>query len=508
MINPIECDAPAGEPPPTAADSRDTAGLNQRARRGVKLLLGRQVILQLLTFGGGVILARVLDPAEFGLYAIATFLVGTIAMFGDFGLSPLLIQRKEQIKPTDLQVGFTLQQIVTTVVVAILWFSAPLLASLYPKAPPETIWLIRALAFTLYLSSWRTIGALQLERDLKYGAMARVEVVEGILYQSIAVILALLGFGVWSFICATVARASVGGLLLYLASPWKMQFHFDRKVARELLHYGFPFQLQVLANQLSNWATPLLVGSLIGPTAVGYLTWASSNGKKPLILVDNVMRVAFPHFSRLQHSHDELHHIIGRYITCLVLPAGVWFAVLLTSGESIVRLIYTDKWIDAVPALILFASALAFDVIGWVISTGLTSIGIVAFPARIVLIRSVIALGLSVPLVASIGYNGVPLAMLIAAAITVPVMLFRMGKGVLDRITRDACWVILPIICSIAVGYLLKTLPAFPWHYPILSAGIVTSVYCIVTWMASPHWFRSLCTRTLLRNRKIVGLGT
>ena len=503
MDTPVECNAPVVEPPPIAADSRDTAGLNQRARRGVKLLLGRQVILQLLTFGGGVILARVLDPAEFGLYAIATFLVGTIALFGDFGLSPLLIQRKEQIAPADLQVGFTLQQIVTTAAVAILWFTAPLLALLYPKAPPETIWLIRALAFTLYLSSWRTIGALQLERDLKYGAMARVEVVEGILYQSIAVILALLGFGVWSFICATVARASVGGLLLYLASPWKMQFHFDRKVARELLHYGFPFQLQVLANQLSGWATPLLVGSLIGPTAVGYLTWASSNGKKPLILVDNVMRVAFPHFSRLQHTPAELQHIIGRYITCLLLPAGVWFAVLLTCGESIVRLLYTGKWIGGVPALVLFASALAFDVIAWVISTGLTSIGIVAFPARVVLARSVIALGLSVPLVASIGFNGVPLAMFIAAGIAVPFMIRRLGSGVLNRLLRDVGWVVIPVTVSVTVGYLLHTLPAFPWHNPILSAGFVTSVYCVITWIASPQWLRSLCTRTLLRDRRV-----
>jgi O-antigen/teichoic acid export membrane protein len=268
---------------------------HQRARRGVKLLMGRQLFVQIITFATGIVLARALDPAEFGLYAIASFLVGAFALFGDFGLAPSLVQRKEQITELDLRVGFSLQQITTTVVVVLLLIAAPWLASLYPKAPPGTDWLVRALAFSLYLTSWRSMSVLQLERVLRYERLAWVEVIEVLAFQVMAVLMALNGYGVWSFVVAALVRGIVGTGLAFAAAPWRVRFAFDRTVARRILRFGAPFQLQSVIHQLGGWVTPLFVGTLIGPGAVGYLTWASSNGRKPLMLVDNVMRVAFPH---------------------------------------------------------------------------------------------------------------------------------------------------------------------------------------------------------------------
>ena len=494
---PTTGNASVGGAGPDKNGGPDSATLNQRARSGIKLLLGRQFLLQILTFGGGVILARVLDPAAFGLYAIATFVVTTIALFGDFGLSPLLIQRKEEIAPLDLQVGFTLQQIITTAVVAILWFTAPSLATLYPKAPPETVWLIRALAFTLYLSSWRTMSALQLERHMSYGAMARVEIVEGTLYQALAVILALAGWGVWSFIWAAVARGVVGGLLLYAASPWKVQFRFDRKVARDILRFGFPFQLQMLSNQLSNWVTPLFVGSLIGPTAVGYLTWASSNGKKPLLLVDNVMRVAFPHFSRLQANPVEMERLMGRYLAWLLVPSGLWLGVLLTAGQPIVETIYTAKWSAAVPALILSAAALFFDVFGWVIATGLNSVGKVHFITRIALLRSVAHLVLSIPFVYFFGYNGVPSALLIASALSIPWIVQGLAPGAAGRLYSAIAWMILPLTVSIALGSAVHSVAVAALPRAIITGGLVTVVYGLLIWVRSPEWFKQPLLRAI-----------
>ena len=126
--------------------------VHTRAKQGIKLLLGRQVAVQILTFAGGVVLARILGPAQFGLYIISLFLVNTFALLGDFGLASSFLQRKNDLTDRDLQVGFTLQQILTSVIVLALLISAPWLVHLYPKAPPETVWLVRVLAFNLYLT--------------------------------------------------------------------------------------------------------------------------------------------------------------------------------------------------------------------------------------------------------------------------------------------------------------------------------------------------------------------
>lgn len=205
--------------------------IQARARQGIKLLIGRQVLLQSLMFGGGIVLARVLEPSEFGLYAITNFLVGFFLLLGDLGLAPSFIQRKNELTDQDLSVGFTLQQIVTTVAVVILWFLAPWMVSLYPKAPPETVWLVRAMAFSLYLTSWRAMSALQLERHLRYERFIWVEVLENFSFQITAVVLALTGYGVWSFIWAVLVRGVLGTGLIYSIAPWPVRFGFNRKIA-------------------------------------------------------------------------------------------------------------------------------------------------------------------------------------------------------------------------------------------------------------------------------------
>lgn len=122
----------------------DHTAVNAAARRGVSLMLLRQVGVQALTFAGGIVLARVLEPAMFGLFAIAMFLVYAFGMLGDFGLAASLIQKRDEITDRQLQVGFTLQQVVVGGIVALVCFCAEPLAALYPQAPPETPTLIRA----------------------------------------------------------------------------------------------------------------------------------------------------------------------------------------------------------------------------------------------------------------------------------------------------------------------------------------------------------------------------
>lgn len=466
--------------------------IHARAKTGIKLLMGRQVFLQVLTFGGGVVLARVLGPAQFGLYAIATVLVSAFAMLGDFGLAPSFIQRKEDLTELDLRVGFTLQQIFTTAVVGVLFLAAPWLVHLYPKAPPETVWLVRTLAFSLYLTSWRSMSALQLERRLRYDRLAWIEVAETLAYQGLAVGLAVAGYGVWSFVWATLVRGLLGTVLVFGLAPWKVRLGYDRAIARDILRFGIPFQLQSLANQVGSWIMPLFVGALIGPQAVGYLTWASSNGKKPLILVDNVMRVAFPHFSRIQNDRAEVERILTRYLAGLLLVAGLWFAVILVAGPSLVEWLYTKKWLPAVPALALCAAAMGFDIISWVLGVTLNGLGQVHFTTRIILSRTIGSVALSIPLVIWIGFLGVPVAYLMSSAVTIPWMFLGLGRGAFSRILRQIAWVTVPIAASLIIGLLSLKLPLSLQFHAVLTSIVVLLVFSGGVYAAGPTWLKKM----------------
>ena len=441
-------------------------GHNRQAKRGIKLLAARQVVLQILTFAGGVVLARTLDPSVFGLYVIASFLVSLFAMVGDFGLAPSLIQRTEALTDLDLQVGFTLQQVLTVVIVLALWVSAPLLAGFYPGAPPETAWLVRALSLNLFLASWQTMSKLQLERDLKYDRLSVVEVVGVLIYQGLAVGLALAGFGVWSFIWATLASGLVGAALMYAVAPWRVRFAYDRKIARDLIRYGVPFQSQGILNAVGGWVTPVVIGRWIGADAVGLLTWASSNGRKPLILVDSTMRVAFPHFARVQHDAAEVNRLLVRYLTYLALPAGLWFAAIATAAYPIVEAIYTAKWVPAVPALILFAAAMAADLTSWTLCIACNALGRVKLTMRVLGVRSAVNILLGVGLVlalrrplGSASFVGVAAGYFLSATLAIPwLAVSGFGRQTCREVGGALAWVALPVIAACAAGWVAAAL--------------------------------------------------
>ncbi len=464
--------------------------VNDQARRGIKFLLMRQLFLQIFTFSGGIVLARVLGPAQFGLFGIVSFLVGMFALLGDFGLTSSFIQRKDELTESDLQVGFTIQQILISLVVLALFVSAPTLALLYPKVSSLImVSLVRVLAFGLFLASWRAISALQLERQLRYRELAWIEIFESVSYQGTSIVLVLMGYGIWSLIVAVLVRGVLGATLVYISAPWRIRLRFDPRIAKEILRYGIPFQLQLIANQVDSWISPILVASLIGPRAVGLLTFAGSNGRKPLLIVDSVTRVAFSHFARIQHDRPEVERVVTRYLTYLLLITGLWFAVLLTSGPSLVGWIYSKQWEPAVPALILFAGGVSFDAMSVLLSVTLSSIGLVNLSTRAELVRSLSNVAFSFPLVLLMGFTGVVIAYLAALIVGVAIKFRGFGEGSFKRLlTPIAAIIVAPMLVSIIVGELAAIVPLLIGLRAILVTCVVCAVYLSMIWLTGPKW--------------------
>jgi PST family polysaccharide transporter len=473
------------------------------ARTGMKLLIARQVAVQIASLVGNVVLARVLGPTAAGLYLISAYIVNLFGLIADFGIAPSLIQRKEVATPLDLRVAFTLQQVVSAVLSAALFLSASALTkSLYPGTP-QVAWLIRALSISLYLTSWRTMSALQLERQLKYQSIAKVEVLETLLYQVLAVGLALRGFGVWSYVVATLVQGIFGALLLYAASPWPVRFGFDRPTARALIRFGVPFQFQTILNQMGGWVTPVLVGRVVGPAGVGFVTWASSNGRKPIMLVDSVMRVAFPLFSRIQGDIQEVERTITRYLGILLFPSALWFTLICVSVPGCIDLLYKSRWDPAAFSLVLFSAALILDVMSWVIGVALNGIGRVREVTVVVSIRAIANILLSVCLVLRIGpqfgFNGVAIGYLFSSLFTVPWLAMSIAPGAMRRIFSSLVWLLPPLACGCTVGKFasLATM-RFPLSVHVtLSATGALVAYLAVGYVVGPEYIRRRLSHVL-----------
>lgn len=474
--------------------------LDSRAVRGIRALLVRQGFLQLFSLTGSVILARILAPNQFGLFATVSVSVTLIGFIGNFGIAPSFIQRRAALTDRDLQVGFTLQQILTTGIVALLFLAAPWLTHLFQNSYPDLTWLLRALEFSLYLTTWRAMSALQLERQVRYSRLAWIEVAEQVVYQVVAVSLAVAGYGVWSLIWAVLIRGMLGTVLVFLAAPWRIRLAFDRPLAREILAYGIPFQIQLIINYGGVTLPALVVGMLIGPRAVGYVTWAQNYGSKPLDVVQNVMRVGFSHFSRMQDDRAKVERTISRYLTFLLLLSGCWLACVATAGPDLVRWIFTAKWTPAVPALILCAVALNGSVLSSVGAVTLNSLGLVNFATRVMILRTVSNIGLSILLAVHVGFVGAATAWAASSLMEGLLMYAGLGRGTWRRVLVPLAWIPIVVLAAVLAGNLIAhmALPLKPRAFATLGATCL--VYGGATWIAGPTWLKG----TMLRRFRLL----
>lgn len=449
-----------------------TASLGRKARVGIKVMQARQILLQGLQLVVGILLARLLGPAEFGIYAIATFAVGQISSFSNFGIASALVQQREEISHRDLAVAFTAQTGFVLLLGGALFLLAPLLLHVYPQAPPSLIWLVRALLLPLLLSPLRTMASLTLERRLEFPKLAIVDVCETVVFQGVSLACAWSGLGIWSFALAALARALAGTAAVLAVAPWVPRFAWDPAVVRRLITFGSGFQLQQMVNEAGGWLTPLLAGSLLGPAAVGLLTWSSSNGKRPLMLVETVMRVAYPHLSRLQSDPAEAHRILSRYLRWLMVPASAWLVWGVAFAEPLTRIVYTEKWLPGVPLLQLFALGLGFDIVNWVVGVAGNALGMTGRIAWWVTVKSASALLVAIAAMPLLGALAVPAAWVVASIVSGVGILACVSKR-LEAPLSPAIWrIFLPAAALAAALAVDQKMEGFRWWTSVAAVAV------------------------------------
>src|SRR6188508_3013008 len=114
-----------------ASTTSAPAAIAKKALRGALALGARQVVVQAVNLAGGISLARLLTPAEFGVFGIVTFVLSFLTTLGDVGLGASLIRQHSEPDEHDYRVIFSAQQALVSLVVIAFWVAAPFLAAAY-----------------------------------------------------------------------------------------------------------------------------------------------------------------------------------------------------------------------------------------------------------------------------------------------------------------------------------------------------------------------------------------
>lgn len=374
---------------PTESIAADT--VKKKVVKGIGILTARTFLIQAVSFAANALLTVFLEPSEYGVFFLVSALVNFLAYFGDIGFAAALIQKKEQPSKIELKTIFTAQQILVTTIFLIVVLITPFLETLY-KLDQKAVYLLWAVAFSLILSSLKTIPTVLMERKLDFNRWVVPQIIETIIFNLTIVFLAWQGYGVASFTIGVLFRGFSGLIVTYIIMPWVPGISFSLSAFRSILKFGVPYQANALLAMVKDDGITLFLGGFLGPTGIGLLGWAQKWAYAPLrFFMDQVIKVTFPAFSRLQDQKGELSVAVSRSILFICILAFPSLVMLGTIAPSLTEIIPKySKWNPALIALVLISITSAFAAVTTPLTNVLNAIGKISITFKLMVMWTVL----------------------------------------------------------------------------------------------------------------------
>lgn len=454
----------------------DATTVKARAVRGVQAGSARVAASLGLKVISSIILARLLIPADYGVFGAVAYLAGLAWLLCEMGLVASLVRQSRIVSDDDEWTVLVAQMAQTAVVVAAVVALAPMLVGLY-ELPPAAAWCLVAAACGHFLSSLRAIPYMRLQRDLRFGTLAGMELLEHVVLTTATIALAYQGLGYWALVGGVLCRNIAGLAYVWAVSPYRPRGRFRWTVLRELAAFALPFQATEIALVVVGGWMPLIVGRLQGTDALGLVNWALGLATVPMLLCVQMERVAFPAFSRLQSQPHMLRAYLEsavRRLSCamwLLLPVGV------LASPLVIPAVFGARWTAAVPLVQWLGAAVGLTALTTILVSALNAAGHAADRLKVTLTVGGLRWIVGGTLVWWMGLAGVGPAVLATAAVELAAAAWcvhRRGLGsnaLLAAIAGPAVFALLSIVAACGLGTLL--VPSRPNY----AAGVALAAY-------------------------------
>lgn len=345
------------------------------------------------------ILARLLDPADFGLVALSLTVLLYIEQIQETGVGQALIYRRKDIKAAAAS-ALVFTVLMSVLLYGVVFATAPL-AARFLRAP-DLVDVLRVMALVLVFRGLGVVPGAILERKHDFRSRTVAEIVAGFVQIGVFLGLAFAGAGVWSLVLGHVAGAALLATLYWLLVPWRPSLrHASRRILNELMRYGRFIGASNILSVASNTIDNIVVSRVLGTASVGLYAVAYRLADFPNSVIGYIVgRPMFPVYSMLQDDVDSIRHAYVRNlqrVALVAVPVSVGIAI---AAEPIVLALLGEKWLAAVPPLRILAiyaliksfgatAVEALKGIGapeWSLVSGLTYLAVV-IPALVVLTR-------------------------------------------------------------------------------------------------------------------------
>ncbi len=312
---------------------------------------GMQFVLQ-------IILARLLDPAHYGVLSLMVIFTALANVFIQSGFNTALVQNKET-KEEDYSSVFWVSLGVACVLYVLLFFGAPLIAQFYDM--PEIVSPFRVLALVLFPGAFNSVQIAKVSRELDFKQIFKSNIGAIVLSGIVGIAMAYMGAGLWALVAQYLLNIVFAAIVMWFSVKWRPMFVCNLNRVKMLFKFGWKLLVSGLIETLYQDLRSLVIGKKYSESTLGFY----NRGKQfPQFIVNAingaVQSVMLPVMSQKQDEKGSVKEITRRSISISSYIMFPMMAGLAGVATPLVSLLLTDKWLPCVPFMQIYCFTFAF----------------------------------------------------------------------------------------------------------------------------------------------------
>lgn len=297
----------------------------------------------------GLVLARLISPAEFGLIGMLIIFIAISQSFVDSGFGSALI-RKKHCSDLDYSTVFFFNLAISCCAFVILFFAAPHVSIFFGE--PRLIGLLRVLSLGLIINAGGLIQRTIFTKQVNFKVQTQVSLLASLSSGIVAIIMAYQGFEVWSLVALTLIRYSVTTIGIWVRSTWRPIWFFSIKSFKELFGFGSKLLISGLINTIYKNVYFLIIGKYFSALELGFYTKADEFKKLPSENLNAVIsRVSYPLLANLQDNPAALKAGYEKIIKTSMFLSFLIMLGLASVARDLLVVLVGEAWLPAVPYL-------------------------------------------------------------------------------------------------------------------------------------------------------------
>ena len=321
--------------------------LKQKTINGMLWSISERFSLQGVQLVVSIILARLLEPSQFGLIGMLSLFMAIAQSILDSGFGSALIQKKNADNLDNCSI-FYFNIFIGTLLTLLLILLAPSIAGFFYQ--PILIQLTRFLSLNIFINGFGLVQSTLLSKQMNFKAQLKINLISVFISGCVGIGLAYLDWGVWSLAIQSVLNTLIKTGLLWILSTWKPSFLFSFNSLRGMFSFGSKMLLSGLLNTLFKNIYLAIIGKLFSVTELGYYTRASSMQQTAVSATSSSLgKVLFPAMVPLQDDNTRLRTAYKKTIgVSLFFHFPLMFG-LIGIADPLIRFLMTDKWAPSIP---------------------------------------------------------------------------------------------------------------------------------------------------------------